>query len=141
LIAGAALDDPWNTQRRRRMFGVAALAVAFVFAAFAPRTAVTAEPNGLPAERDVSLGFSSLESSSTLAESVDLLEQEAGRLKRQIGRLDELLDRAPNDAELRDWHQRLRARTATLLDCERRLVALCRARSTPAQRGDGSHGN
>jgi beta-lactamase regulating signal transducer with metallopeptidase domain len=137
LIAGAALDDPWNSRRRRRMFGIAALVVACVFASFAPRTAVTAEPNGLPADREVPRGFSSLESSSTLAESVELLEQEAGRLKLQMGRLDELLDRTPNDAELRDWHQRLRARTTTLLNSERRLVALCRARSTPAQRGDG----
>jgi beta-lactamase regulating signal transducer with metallopeptidase domain len=140
LIAGAALDDPWNTQRRRRMFGVAALAVAFVFACFAPRTAVTAEPKGLPAEREVSPGSPMLESSSTLAESVDLLEQEVGQLQRQMQRVDELIERDHHDPELRDWHQRLRARTATLLNCERRLVALCRARSAPAQRGDGSHG-
>ncbi|HUE13002.1 MAG TPA: M56 family metallopeptidase [Planctomycetaceae bacterium] len=141
LIAGAALDDPWNSQRRRRMFGVAALAVAFAFACFAPRTAVTAEPQGLPAEREVSSGSPLLESSSTLAESVDLLEQEVGRLHRQMQRVDELIERAHHDPELRDWHQRLHARTATLLNCERRLVALCRARRTPAQRGDGSHGN
>jgi hypothetical protein len=139
LIAGAALDDPWNTQRRRRMFAVAALAVAFVFASFAPKTAVTAEPNGQPAERDFSLGFPSRKSSSTLAESVDSLEQEVGGLKFQMRRLDELLERAHNDPELRDWHHRLHARTATLLNRERRLVALCRARSTPAQRGDGFH--
>jgi beta-lactamase regulating signal transducer with metallopeptidase domain len=141
LIAGAALDDPWNTQRRRRMFGVVALAVAFVFTCFAPRTAVTAEPKGLPVERDVTLGSHSLASSSTLAESVDLLEQEVGRLKRQMRRVDELLERAHNDPELRDWGNRLRAKTATLLNHERRLVDLCQTRSTPAIRGDRPNSN
>ncbi len=110
LIAGAAFDDPWNTQRRRRMLGVVSLAVAFVFAAFAPQTAVTAEPNELPVERDVSPGLPLPASSSTLAESVDSLEQEVGRLQRQMRRVNELLKRAHSDPELRDWHLRLRAK-------------------------------
>jgi beta-lactamase regulating signal transducer with metallopeptidase domain len=138
LVAGAVLDDPWNTQRRRQMLGVAALAVAFVFASFAPQTAVTAEPNGPPAERDVSPGLP-LPASSTLAESVDSLEQEVTRLQRQMQLVERLLEVAHHDAELRDWHQRLRAKMATLVNRERRLVALCRVLSTPAQPGDRSH--
>jgi hypothetical protein len=53
--------------------------------------------------------------------------------------VEHLLGVARHDPELRDWHQRLRAKMATLLNRERRLVALCRVLSTPAQRDDGSH--
>jgi beta-lactamase regulating signal transducer with metallopeptidase domain len=146
LVAGAAVDDPWNTQRRRRMLGAAALAVAFIFASFAPQTALTAEPNerpsdrpsDRPSERDASPTLPVPKPSATLDESVDLLEQEVGRLKRELRGVDRLLERAHDDPELRDWHQRLRARTATLLNCETRLAALCRARTAATERSDAS---
>lgn len=138
LIAGPARHDAWNTRRRRRTVAAAALAVAFVFAYFAPRTAITAEPKAPPAESDLASRFPPRKSASTLAESVDLLDHELRQLKVEMRGIDEMIDRGQNHPELRyqDWGKRLRARTARIMKRERRLVELWRAQTASPTRGD-----
>lgn len=125
LITGMPQTDRWDTQLRLRIFAPAALVFGFLFASFAPRTGLTAEPQNVASKNGDLFDSRADDSAPTLGASLEILDLEVAKLRYEMDVVDKLMQPVSNDPQIRRRVDSLHSRMKALSNSKRRLVALC----------------